>query len=141
MEYLHLLSNDYAILVLLGLLALLVALVLIAFAQGREISFWPPRIGGKPKSITVDQKTIDLSGGKTTALSYEKQPYFTKLSVHCANCGNEIIVTNPRPHIMPSKIEVDVSSTMRGGIHDYIKTGCTKCAHRQYIQLEYRDKK
>ena len=30
---------------------------LIAFFQGREISLWPPRIGGKPLSIPQSEKS------------------------------------------------------------------------------------
>jgi len=41
-------SNSVATFILIAFLGVFVAVYVVAFTQGREISFWPPKIGAKP---------------------------------------------------------------------------------------------
>lgn len=128
-QFLELLKNDLFLLVLGVSAAIILLLVFVAFKQGREISFWPPKIGAKPQSS-------ERKGEHIPRKKPEKEIY-EKLSVHFGNCGNEIEVTNPRPHQYPSEIHVDVTGASRGGASDYLHTGCPNCKHRQMVSLNY----
>lgn len=48
-------ANPVATVIFIGA-ALVIVTYLIAFLQGREVSFWPPRIGGKPIRIAPNGK-------------------------------------------------------------------------------------
>ena len=65
-------TNPIAFLTIFGVILLISVIFIIAFFQGREISFWPPKIGAKPvrKTITVEPVSIESS-----ALSFMKDGY------------------------------------------------------------------
>lgn len=58
-----LLGNSFLstfLLILIGATPIIIILIyLFAFFQGRDISFWPPKIGGKPHSQILPQKHIN----------------------------------------------------------------------------------
>lgn len=54
-------SNPLASTFAVVLLAVLAIVFIVAFAQGREVSFWPPKIGEKSSSARKARKTVDAS--------------------------------------------------------------------------------
>jgi hypothetical protein len=127
--FLELLNNYYFLGAAIVSIAVILLLVSVAFVQGREISFWPPKIGTRSQS--------SWNKGSPSPEKIDKKRIYEKLSIHCGNCGHEISVTNPRPNQYPSEIHVDVSSASRGGTFDYLHTGCPSCKHRQMVSLRY----
>jgi nitroreductase len=56
-DLLHWLSNNLIVtIIFLGLLSIIITYI-IAFIQGRSVSFWPPRIEGKPIQIPPHEKS------------------------------------------------------------------------------------
>ncbi len=53
-------SNQPAMMMFGGIIALVMLIYLVAFIQGREISFWPPRIGSKNVSDEGNKKRKGL---------------------------------------------------------------------------------
>jgi len=69
-EFLIWLSNNpiaiYSIIAILGLLILIIVILyLIAFIQGRDISFWPPKIGTKSETMV----SIKLKSGNQSVVT------------------------------------------------------------------------
>ena len=60
-EFLKWLSaNPVAITAVTGSFAILVLIYIVAFLQGREISFWPPKIGAKPGKLKSEKSTKNI---------------------------------------------------------------------------------
>jgi ribosomal protein S27E len=131
-QFIELLKNEFILIPLCAIAIFILLIVLVAFIQGREVSFWPPKIGAKPQS---PKSEVGQSSTKS-----KKNVIYEKLSIHCGSCGNEILVTNPRPGQYPNEIHVDVSSASRGGTSDYLRTGCPNCKHTQMVSLRYSAK-
>jgi len=49
--------------IVISLTGVLIVIYIIAFIQGREISFWPPKIGEKPKSKELESENKKASVG------------------------------------------------------------------------------
>ena len=115
------------------LLVLTVLAFLIAFLQGREISFWPPKIGA------LNRSREDVKKGENRNIQdYSRKDYFPyRMVVNCAYCGHEIKVTNPRLKDEPKRLYTSRSSASRGGTSDYIEIGCPDCKGSQFVQFEY----
>jgi eukaryotic-like serine/threonine-protein kinase len=47
-------------------LGVVVLMYVVAFLQGREISFWPPKIGARPEKLKSDQPATTLQPGQAT---------------------------------------------------------------------------
>lgn len=66
-DFLQWLNNNPIVLILLAVIvAAVVLMYLVAFLQGREVSFWPPKIGSKTNTSDVDfgkqNKMLSQSG-------------------------------------------------------------------------------
>lgn len=76
-------------------LPLVVALIyIIAFVQGREVSFWPPKIGQKQKELVPEQKariTRSTNGFETGSLGFKS--HFFEINPK----DNGLIVMNNHP--------------------------------------------
>ena len=78
-----------ALITILGLIILLIAMIyLIAFWQGREISFWPPKIGknlnsktSNNTSLQSDKATQDISVSIKIFISHSSQDYELALAL------------------------------------------------------------
>ncbi len=95
-------SNPTATLVVISLFGILVVfavlIYLVAFFQGREISFWPPKIGEKPEKSKT--KKINSKGKKTDDYEDHQKPIYVyelgRMPIHekvtfFENASNEVI--------------------------------------------------
>jgi serine/threonine protein kinase len=57
-------ENNIASIALILILLLIVSIYVIAFFQGREISFWPPKIGSKPNKIENKEENESFENNK-----------------------------------------------------------------------------
>ena len=55
------------------LIVLVILVYLVAFFQGREISFWPPKIGPKPKLKTITNVPKDTSANGVFGIKYDEK--------------------------------------------------------------------
>lgn len=83
----HLVSGRevYVFVLAVAIVGLLAALVVVAFAQGREVSFWPPRIGPlPPRPPAPPDRRSDASQTSTGQL--DRSPFDREYAVAKAKC-------------------------------------------------------
>lgn len=110
-----------------ALLLLTIAVIyVVAFIQGREVSFWPPKIGPGPSpDVKGLEKAIPVMGSTNT-----------RFTLNCMKCGQDIKVSNPRLQEEPRRIYMKSHGSNHGS-SQAVQIGCPKCHAQQFAQFEY----